>query len=168
MHTFRRCVSRYQGERYVKQFRCFDQYLVMAWRSSSLTPPSNSGSSSFTALPGRFSSSHSAATAPYSSVGICREATASSSCFGESTSSNKGHTSIASVSSSSGRSMQQRLYFRPEPHGHGSFRPGTGCGSRRKPLPGIGRATACPRSPSPVRCLHHLPSIRSTCAAFRS
>ncbi len=31
MHTFRRCVSRYQGERYVKRFRCFDQYLVMAF-----------------------------------------------------------------------------------------------------------------------------------------
>lgn len=31
MHTFRRCVARYQGERYVKQFRCFDQYLVMAF-----------------------------------------------------------------------------------------------------------------------------------------
>jgi hypothetical protein len=31
MHTFRRCVTRYQGERYVKQFRCFDQYLVMAF-----------------------------------------------------------------------------------------------------------------------------------------
>ena len=30
MHAFRRCVSRYQGERYVKQFRCLDQYLVMA------------------------------------------------------------------------------------------------------------------------------------------
>ncbi len=31
MHAFRRCVSRYQGERYVKQFRCLDQYLVMAF-----------------------------------------------------------------------------------------------------------------------------------------
>jgi hypothetical protein len=31
MHTFRRCVNRYQGERYVKRFRCFDQYLVMAF-----------------------------------------------------------------------------------------------------------------------------------------
>jgi hypothetical protein len=31
MHTFRRCVARYQGERYVKHFRCFDQYLVMAF-----------------------------------------------------------------------------------------------------------------------------------------
>ena len=30
MHTFRRSVQRYQGERYVKQFRCLDQYLVMA------------------------------------------------------------------------------------------------------------------------------------------
>ena len=24
MHTFRQCVARYQGERYVKQFRCLD------------------------------------------------------------------------------------------------------------------------------------------------
>ena len=31
MQAFRRCVSRYQGERYVKQFRCLDQYLVMAF-----------------------------------------------------------------------------------------------------------------------------------------
>lgn len=31
LHTFRRCVTRYQGERYVKRFRCFDQYLVMAF-----------------------------------------------------------------------------------------------------------------------------------------
>lgn len=31
MHTFRRCVAKYQGERYVKRFRCFDQYLVMAF-----------------------------------------------------------------------------------------------------------------------------------------
>ncbi|MFB3146082.1 MAG: IS4 family transposase [Nitrospirales bacterium] len=31
MHTFRRSVQRYQGERYVKQFRCLDQYLVMAF-----------------------------------------------------------------------------------------------------------------------------------------
>jgi len=31
MHTFRRYVQRYQGERYVKQFRCLDQYLVMAF-----------------------------------------------------------------------------------------------------------------------------------------
>ncbi len=31
MHAFRRCVSRYQGEWYVKQFRCLDQYLVMAF-----------------------------------------------------------------------------------------------------------------------------------------
>ena len=31
LHTFRRCVARYQGERYVKRFRCFDQYLVMAF-----------------------------------------------------------------------------------------------------------------------------------------
>ena len=30
-HTFRRCVARYHGERYVKRFRCFDQYLVMAF-----------------------------------------------------------------------------------------------------------------------------------------
>jgi hypothetical protein len=31
MHTFRRCVQRYQGERYVKHFRCLDQYLSMAF-----------------------------------------------------------------------------------------------------------------------------------------
>lgn len=31
MYTFRRCVSRYQGEHYVKLFRCFDQYFVMAF-----------------------------------------------------------------------------------------------------------------------------------------
>jgi len=31
LHTFRRYVQRYQGERYVKQFRCLDQYLVMAF-----------------------------------------------------------------------------------------------------------------------------------------
>jgi hypothetical protein len=31
LHTFRRCVSRYQGERYAKRFRCFDQYVVMAF-----------------------------------------------------------------------------------------------------------------------------------------
>ena len=31
MHKFRQCVTRYQGERYVKQCRCFDQSLVMAF-----------------------------------------------------------------------------------------------------------------------------------------
>ena len=31
MHTFRRCVARYNGERYVKRFRCLDQYLTMAF-----------------------------------------------------------------------------------------------------------------------------------------
>ena len=31
LHTFRRCVERYHGERYVKQFRCFDQYLAMSF-----------------------------------------------------------------------------------------------------------------------------------------
>ena len=31
LHTFRRCVARYRGERYVKQFRCLDQYLAMAF-----------------------------------------------------------------------------------------------------------------------------------------
>lgn len=31
LHTFRRCVARYRGEHYVKRFRCFDQYLVMAF-----------------------------------------------------------------------------------------------------------------------------------------
>ncbi len=31
LHTFHRCVDRYQGEHYVKQFRCLDQYLSMAF-----------------------------------------------------------------------------------------------------------------------------------------
>lgn len=31
LHTFRRCVDRYQGEHYVKQFSCLDQYLSMAF-----------------------------------------------------------------------------------------------------------------------------------------
>lgn len=31
MHSFRQCVTRYQGNRYVKQFRCLDQYLCMAF-----------------------------------------------------------------------------------------------------------------------------------------
>ena len=31
LHTFRRCVQRYQGNRYIKQFRCLDQYLAMAF-----------------------------------------------------------------------------------------------------------------------------------------
>ena len=31
LHTFRRCVARYEGERYVKGFRCFDQFLVMTF-----------------------------------------------------------------------------------------------------------------------------------------
>jgi len=31
LHTFRRCVLRYQGERYVKSFRCLDQYLTMVF-----------------------------------------------------------------------------------------------------------------------------------------
>ncbi|NOQ51246.1 MAG: IS4 family transposase [Desulfuromonadaceae bacterium] len=31
MHSFRRCVARYQGEHYVKRFRCIDQYLVTAF-----------------------------------------------------------------------------------------------------------------------------------------
>jgi len=31
MHTFRRCVQRYQGERYVKRFRCLDQYFSMSF-----------------------------------------------------------------------------------------------------------------------------------------
>lgn len=31
LHTFRRCVARYQGERHVKHFRCLDHYLVMAF-----------------------------------------------------------------------------------------------------------------------------------------
>jgi hypothetical protein len=30
-HTFRRCVARYQGERYVKRFGCVDQFLCMAF-----------------------------------------------------------------------------------------------------------------------------------------
>jgi len=31
LHTFRRCVSRYHGNRYVKKFQCYEQYLVMAF-----------------------------------------------------------------------------------------------------------------------------------------
>lgn len=31
LYTFRKWVQRYQGNRYVKQFRCLDQYLVMAF-----------------------------------------------------------------------------------------------------------------------------------------
>ncbi len=31
LHAFRRCVSHYHGERYVKQFRCLDQFFVMAF-----------------------------------------------------------------------------------------------------------------------------------------
>ena len=31
MHNFRRCVARYQGDHYVKRFRCLDQYLIMAF-----------------------------------------------------------------------------------------------------------------------------------------
>ncbi len=31
MHTFRRCVARYQGNRYAKSFSCLDQYLCMAF-----------------------------------------------------------------------------------------------------------------------------------------
>ena len=31
MHTFRRCVARYDGNRYKKTFSCLDQYLCMAF-----------------------------------------------------------------------------------------------------------------------------------------
>ena len=31
LNTFRRWVQRFQGDRYVKHFRCLDQYLVMAF-----------------------------------------------------------------------------------------------------------------------------------------
>lgn len=31
MHTFRRCVQKYQGEKRVRKFRCLDQFLVMAF-----------------------------------------------------------------------------------------------------------------------------------------
>jgi len=31
MHTFRRCVNRYQGNRKVKNFKCLDHYLCMAF-----------------------------------------------------------------------------------------------------------------------------------------
>jgi hypothetical protein len=27
MHTFKKCVERYSGNRYVKSFNCFDQFL---------------------------------------------------------------------------------------------------------------------------------------------
>jgi hypothetical protein len=30
-HTFRKCVERYRGNRYVKSFNCFDQFLCMAF-----------------------------------------------------------------------------------------------------------------------------------------
>jgi hypothetical protein len=30
-HTFRRCVQRYQGERYVKRFRCLAEFPSMAF-----------------------------------------------------------------------------------------------------------------------------------------
>ena len=30
LHTFRRCVARYQGNNNVRSFTCFDQYLCMA------------------------------------------------------------------------------------------------------------------------------------------
>ena len=30
-HIFRKCVKHYQDERYVKRFRCLDQFLVMAF-----------------------------------------------------------------------------------------------------------------------------------------
>ena len=31
MHTFRKCVEQYSGNRYVKSFNCFDQFLCMAF-----------------------------------------------------------------------------------------------------------------------------------------
>lgn len=31
LHAFRRCVARYDGDRYVKQFSCMDQFLCMAF-----------------------------------------------------------------------------------------------------------------------------------------
>lgn len=31
MHTFRRCIQKYQGEKRVRKFRCLDQFLVMAF-----------------------------------------------------------------------------------------------------------------------------------------
>lgn len=31
LHTFRRCVARYQAEHKVKSFSCLDQYLCMAF-----------------------------------------------------------------------------------------------------------------------------------------
>jgi len=30
MHTFRKCVERYNGNRYVKSFNCFDKFLNIA------------------------------------------------------------------------------------------------------------------------------------------
>jgi len=32
MHTFRKCVERYGGNRYVKSFNCFDQFFYMAFQ----------------------------------------------------------------------------------------------------------------------------------------
>ena len=31
MHTFRKCVEGYQGDRYIKSFSCLDQFLCMAF-----------------------------------------------------------------------------------------------------------------------------------------
>jgi hypothetical protein len=31
MHSFHRCVNKYQGEKRVRKFRCLDQFLVMAF-----------------------------------------------------------------------------------------------------------------------------------------
>ena len=31
LHTFRKCVSRYHDNRYVKKYLCYEQYLIMAF-----------------------------------------------------------------------------------------------------------------------------------------
>ena len=31
LHTFRRCVARYNGDRYTKSFSCYDQFLAMTF-----------------------------------------------------------------------------------------------------------------------------------------
>jgi Domain of unknown function (DUF4372) len=36
LHTFRRCVARYEGNRKVRRFTCLDQYLCMAFAQLSL------------------------------------------------------------------------------------------------------------------------------------
>jgi len=41
MHTFRRCVARYDGNRYKKTFSCLDQYLCMAFAPRPVSLPAS-------------------------------------------------------------------------------------------------------------------------------